>query len=141
MEPRSLPRPIDTVTNLTAALNRGDLEAALALYETNAVLVAQPGVVARGPAELRAALQQFIDLKPRLTAHAQHVIEMGDLALYVGRWTLQGSDPAGREVSMGGESADILRRQVDGRWLIAIDNPWGAQVLTGETPGSGGAST
>jgi hypothetical protein len=30
---------------------------------------------------------------------------------------------------MGGESSDILRRQSDGRWLIAIDNPWGAQVL------------
>ena len=30
---------------------------------------------------------------------------------------------------MGGESSDILRRQRDSRWLIAIDNPWGAQIL------------
>lgn len=92
-------------------------------------MVAQPGQFARGTVELRAALQRFIDLKPRLSAQAQSVIEMGDLALYIGRWTLRGSDPVGQEVSMGGESSDILRRQGDGRWLIAIDNPWGAQVL------------
>jgi len=122
-------RPIDTVNQLTDALNRGDIEAALALYESNAVLVVQPGQLARGTVELRAALQRFIDLKPRLTAQAQSVIEINDLALYMGRWTLQGTDPAGREVSMGGESSDILRRQGDGRWLITIDNPWGAQVL------------
>jgi uncharacterized protein (TIGR02246 family) len=122
-------QPIDTVNQLTAALNRGDLDAALSLYEANAVLVAQPGQLARGSAELRAALRRFIDLKPRLTSQAQCVIESGDIALYTGRWTLQGMDPAGREVSMGGDSTDILRRQDDGRWLIAIDNPWGSQVL------------
>jgi ketosteroid isomerase-like protein len=57
------------------------------------------------------------------------VIEAGDLALYLGRWTLRGTDPAGKSVMLGGESADILRRHADGRWLIVIDNPWGAQVL------------
>jgi uncharacterized protein (TIGR02246 family) len=122
-------RPIDTVNHLTDALNRGDLERAVRLYEGNAVLVARPGQVARGSAELRSALRGFIDLKPRLTAQAQMVIEIGDVALYMGRWTLQGTDPAGQPVSMGGESADVLRRHPDGRWLIAIDNPWGGQVL------------
>ena len=122
-------RPIETVNQLTNALNRGDLEAALALYEADAVLVAQPGQLARGSAELRMALRRFIDLKPQLTAQAQSIIEMDDVALYMRRWTLRGRDPEGREVSMGGESSDILRRQGDGRWLIAIDNPWGAKVL------------
>jgi uncharacterized protein (TIGR02246 family) len=126
---RFVTTPIDTVNQLTAALNRGDIDAALSLYETNALLVAQPGQIARGSAELRAALRGFIDLKPRLTSQVQSVFETCDIALYVGRWNLQGTDPAGREVSMGGESSDILRRQDDGRWLIAIDNPWGSQVL------------
>jgi ketosteroid isomerase-like protein len=30
---------------------------------------------------------------------------------------------------MGGVSSDVLRRQHDGRWLIAVDNPWGATIL------------
>lgn len=121
--------PIDTVNQLVDALNRRDLEAALVLYEPDAVLVAQPGQPARGSTELSAALGRFIELKPTLRSHAQEVVELDDIALYMGRWTLQGTDASGQAVTMRGESSDILRRQRDGRWLIAIDNPWGAQIL------------
>jgi len=44
--------PSDTVDHLTEAINRGDLEAALALYEPNAVLVVQPGHLACGTTQL-----------------------------------------------------------------------------------------
>jgi uncharacterized protein (TIGR02246 family) len=121
--------PIDTVNQLSDAINRGDLEAALALYEPDAVLVAQPGQLARGSTQLRAALGGFIGLKPELRSETQSVIEADDVALYSGRWTLRGTDPSGRATTMGGESSDVLRRQRDGRWLIAVDNPWGAKIL------------
>jgi uncharacterized protein (TIGR02246 family) len=121
--------PIDAVNQLAQALNRGDIEAALALYEPNAVLVAQPGQLARGSTELRLALGRFIELKPTLRSEAQNVVEIGDIALYISRWTLRGTDPSGQVVTMEGESSDILRRQRDGRWLIVVDNPWGAQIL------------
>src|SRR5262245_22898528 len=58
--------PIDTVSNLTRAMNRGDVEAALALYEADAAMVVKPGQIARGPAQLRAAIAQFVALKPNL---------------------------------------------------------------------------
>ncbi len=121
--------PIDTVNQLAEAINRGDLEAALALYVPNAVLVPQPGQLARGTTELRAALGRFIDLKPTLKFQAHSVIEVDDIAQYTSRWTLHGTDPSGQAIAMGSESSDVLRRQQDGRWLIAVDNPWGAQVL------------
>jgi ketosteroid isomerase-like protein len=121
--------PIDTVNQLVDAINRGDLERALAAYEPEAVLLVQPGQLARGSIQLREALAGFIALKPTLTSEAQEVIEGGNVALYMGRWNLRGKDPAGKPVAMAGESADVLRRHEDGRWLIALDNPWGAQVL------------
>lgn len=122
-------RPIDTVNRLVDAINRGDLEAAVATYEPGAILIAQPGQVARGAEQVRQALAGFIALKPALKSELQAVVEAGELALYASRWSLRGTDPGGKAVSMSGESADVLRRQADGRWLIAIDNPWGAQVL------------
>ena len=121
--------PIDTVNRLSDAINRGDLETAATLYEPGAVLVVQPGKLARGPIQLREALAGFIALKPMLKSEAQEVVEAGDVALYVGRWNLQGTDPEGKAVAMTGESADVLRRQGDGRWLIALDNPWGDRIL------------
>jgi len=124
-----MPTPIDTVNQLTDAVNRGDLEGALALYEPNAALVVQPGQLARGSTELRAALGGFIGLKPELRSEAQHIIEIDDIALYTSRWTLHGTDPSGQATTMGGVSSDVLRRQRDGHWLIAIDNPWGSKIL------------
>ena len=121
--------PQQTVEQLTAALNQGDLDAAVALYEDNAVLVAQPGQVARGRSQIRQALQGFVALRPTISSTATHVTESGDLALCMSRWSLHGTDPSGAPVTMGGESTDIVRRQADGRWLIALDNPWGVAVL------------
>jgi len=69
-----------------------------------------------------------------LESEVQHVIQVGDVALYLGRWMLRGTDPGGQPLIMGGESTDILRRQPDGEWRIAVDNPWGFRVL----PGLGG---
>ena len=127
-----MPTPIDTVNELSSALNRGDVEMALKLYEPDAVLIAQPGQLARGSTELRAALEQFAALKPTLQTQTQSVVEAADIALYIGRWTLRGTDPSGQAIAMGGESSDILRKQPNGSWLIAIDNPWGAQVLNSQ---------
>jgi len=121
--------PVDTVHRLVAAINAGNLDAAVALYEPSGVLLSPEGAPARGTAELRATLGGFIAMKPMLEAQAERVFESGDLALYLSRWSLQGTDPSGKLVALAGESTDVLRRQADGRWLVAIDNPWGVKTL------------
>src|SRR5437773_10413412 len=107
--------PRDTVDELTQAINRGDLEAALALYEPNAVLVAQPGHLACGTTQLRQALARFIALQPTLRSVPHEVIPAGDLALYACRWTLRRMGPNGHPVVTSGESSDTLRQHRDGR--------------------------
>src|SRR5262245_397500 len=96
--------PIDVVNRLMDAINRGDLETALTLYEPGAVMVVQPGKVARGSLQLREALTGFVALKPTLTSEAHEVIEAGDVAQCVSRWNLRGTDPAGNAVVMAGAS-------------------------------------
>ncbi len=121
--------PLAAVEELVQAINDANLEAALALYEPSAVLIAQPGQIARGTKQLREALGGFIALEARLVSDAQWVMEAGDVALYLGRWQLEGTDPSGQPVHMSGTSTDVLRRQSNGQWLIALDNPWGVQVI------------
>ena len=122
--------PIETVAQLVQAINRGDLATAVALYESNALLVVRPGQLARGAAEIRDALAGFVALKATLRSDAQRVLEADNVALYLGRWSLRGTDSSGQAVLMNGESTDVLRRQRDGRWRIALDNPWGARILS-----------
>ena len=121
--------PADAVRQLVEAVNEGSLEKAAAAYEPSASFMAQPGQVVQGAKALREALAGFLALKPTLTTESCKVVESGDIALYLSRWNLTGKDPQGKEVKLGGTSTDILRRQNDGRWLIALDNPWGTALL------------
>lgn len=121
--------PVETVNQLIEAINRGNLEEALALYEPQASMVVEPGKNANGPAALRQALEGFIRLRPTLKSEQHVVVQAGDLVLNCSEWTLSGTGPDGKPVQMSGLSADVLRRQPDGRWLIAVDNPWGTAIL------------
>lgn len=121
--------PVETVNRLMEAINRGDINAAMSLYEPQAVIVAQPGQIARGTAAVRAAIEGFVALKPALKGVAHQVVEAGDIALYCSKWTLTGAAPDGKRVEMSGVSSDVLRRQPDGRWLISVDNPWDTSII------------
>jgi ketosteroid isomerase-like protein len=126
MAPKS---PKDAVGQLVTALNSGNLDAAVSLYEPAAVLVAQPGKLARGTTALREALGAFIALNPTLVTRREQFIEADGVALYTSDWTLTGTDPTGKPLEMRGRSSDVLRRRSDGSWSIAVDNPWGPSVL------------
>ena len=120
---------VEVVRNLMDAINKGDLDRALSYYEPNAVIVAQPGQLAQGTEAVRKALEGFISLKPLLQGSAHSVIEAKDIALFCSKWDLVGTSPEGNRVEMSGTSSDVLRRQADGRWLVAVDNPWGTSIV------------
>jgi uncharacterized protein (TIGR02246 family) len=122
--------PEDAVQEFFRAFNQGDIEAVMAVYEPQAVIVAQPGQVAEGQAAVREALNGFLAMKPTLTPQRNAMVTAGDLALSIVNWTLKGTGQDGQPVQMEGTSTDVLRKQADGRWLYAIDNPWGIGILS-----------
>lgn len=125
----STSNPVDTVSQLIKSVNQGNLEAAVACYETDAILIVQPGQMATGKKAIREAFAGFIAMKLTITTETHKIIQTGDIALFTSKWTATGTAPDGSPVKMGGMSSDVLRRQTDGRWLIAIDNPFGAAIL------------
>jgi uncharacterized protein (TIGR02246 family) len=119
-------RPEQAIELFAAALNRGDVNAALTLYDADATFAPQPGEEAKGVEAIRGALQQFTALNPRLRGEITNVMTAGDVALVHNRWQLEGTRPDGSPVELRGHSADVLRRAADGTWRIVIDDPWGA---------------
>ena len=61
-------RPEDWVRLFVEALNAGDLEALVALYERGGSLIPEPGQVVIGTEGIRQTLSAFIGMKPTLTA-------------------------------------------------------------------------
>jgi uncharacterized protein (TIGR02246 family) len=125
--------PLDTINNLTEAINRGDLEAMLKFFEPNAVLVVQalagqPAQIARGAVAIREAYAGFVSLKPTLRREVQQIVEADGIALHSSKWTLTATSPEGKKVERTGVSTDVLRKRSDGLWLILIYNPYGTSI-------------
>ncbi len=109
------------------AFNRRDIAGLLALYESEATLLPQPGQVLYGLEAIRQALTQFLSLKGTMTMTTTFSVQSGDIALLRGQWALTGTDADGQPVSMSGNSVEVARRQPDGHWRFVIDHPFGAQ--------------
>lgn len=116
---------------LADAFNRGDVEELLELYEDGAVFLAQPGQQpARGTAAVREALRMFVGMKGTFNIEQTDVVRGEDVAVVYSTWALKGgSDPDGNAIELAGQTTDVVRRQADGTWLFAIDNPWGVQAF------------
>lgn len=122
--------PLEAVELLDEAFNRGDIEAVLDCYEDGAVVVAEPGRLAMGKAEIRAVYQWvFANIKGTARQEKTHVIETGDLALFTSRWSLSGTSLSGDSVSRESFASVVLRKNSNGDWRIVVDNSWGYAVL------------
>ena len=108
-------------------VHEGRLEAALSLYEPDAVMVEKPGRMARGTGEIRRALQSLIDSRVTLAIEVTQAITASDIAFVVSAWSVATSaaDGTANPVSRG-EGTDVMRRQPDGSWRFLVDNPYGA---------------
>ncbi len=118
--------PADCDHQVIAAINAGDIETALSLYESGATFVGEPGKPATGTDAIREVLGGFLAMKPHLTIEVPIVVESGDTALLHSHWTLKGTGPDGAPVEMDMQGTEVVRKQADGTWKFIIDNPFSA---------------
>jgi uncharacterized protein (TIGR02246 family) len=120
------PDPITLLTEAVGKISSGDLDAVMGYYEDDAVFVAQPGVIVKGLPAIREAMAAYMALSPTLTVdNVRTVIEAPDITLLSAEWTMTGTNPDGSEMKLTGVNVDVFRRQPDGSWRLAIDNPFG----------------
>lgn len=104
--------PNDLGRYFVERVNAGDVDGLVALYEPDAVLEFPPGTVAVGHEQIRRVYAELLASGPRLEPGVQApALAQGDLALTSTRLTT------------GGVTAEIARRQADGTWLWAVDQP------------------
>jgi uncharacterized protein (TIGR02246 family) len=116
--------PEETHDLLAAAFNDGDLEAFVDVYDEHALLVVPPtGQRISGRAEIRTALQETFELRPKARIDVVDKLESDGLALTLAQWALDGTDASGQPVRLKGRGTIVSRRQADGSWRILLDQP------------------
>ena len=112
---------------LLKALEQGDLDAAVAMYEPNATFVVSADQVVTGQAAIREVMQGFIAAKATFNVEAVTAIPSADGSVAVTR--VKGSStspgPDGQPVTTPLLSVEVVRKQPDGTWLFIIDDPSG----------------
>ena len=112
------------------AMNEGDLDKAMALYDDNAVFVQEPGKPAiTGLENIRQALEQFQAIKPKLKVEVKQFVEADDVAFFTLKWEIKGTSPVGEEISVSSYDGNVVKRQPDGTWKTIIDNPFHAHHI------------
>ena len=91
--PARSPEELDNLFG--AALNSGNLEALVALYEPQASISPQPGQVVTGAKAVREVLSGFVATKPTMTIKPKTLALAGDIALTTSKWELTGTGPDG----------------------------------------------
>jgi uncharacterized protein (TIGR02246 family) len=110
-------------------VHEGRLEAALSLYEPDAVMVEKPGRMARGTGEIRRALQSLIDSRVALAIEVMQAITASDITFVVSAWSVAATATDGTANPVArGEGTDVMRRQSDGSWRFLVDNPYGTAL-------------
>ena len=120
--------PEGVIPSLIERLNSGKIEATMALYAPEAVVIAKDGRTITDRNEIAAQFQRDMSLGLPLKANVRHVFVSDDTAQIVVDWSIDGKGPDGENVHLGGSASDIVRRGADGRWRYIIDNNQGTAV-------------
>jgi ketosteroid isomerase-like protein len=121
VKPPTARRPQEALDLVSQALSDGDLEAALAQYESAALLAYWPCRTVRADSDVRGALTDFMALRLPLSVRIATVLETPDLALVICERRVAGTSPDGEPVRLSGLGCATVRRQQDGSWRIAAD--------------------
>jgi uncharacterized protein (TIGR02246 family) len=118
-------RPEDVLIAWAEAFKAKNLDDMMSLYEADSIWVGEDGQSAAGLDAIREVFAAFLALDAIFTPLDISAVKADGLALLSSSWALRGSDVDGSPISIEGRTADVLRRQPDGRWLYVIDSPYG----------------
>jgi ketosteroid isomerase-like protein len=123
--PANKPEECDLL--LFKVIDTGNLDAALDLYEPDAVFVVSPDHVVTGHAAIREVLQGMI--AAGATGKLEGVTAVpsadGSVAFTRAKGSSTGPGPDGKPVTTHFHSIEVVRKQPDGTWRIVIDDPSG----------------
>ena len=81
-------RPEDLHPATLEALNAGDIDAVIGLYEPGASMTLQPGTFVEGLDGIRDIWNGFLAVNGKMTVEVTKLVQTGDLALSQSNWSV-----------------------------------------------------
>ena len=118
--------PEDTLKTWKQASGARDLDTLVNQYETDAILVGPDGSQLVGRDAIREAFQALLASNPEYSRFdLLKTFNTGEVALFCDTWAFTAQGEGGDTMSAESKGTTVLKKQPDGTWLIAVDNPQG----------------
>jgi uncharacterized protein (TIGR02246 family) len=114
------------------AINERDFDTVASCYTEEAVLVVKPDKLVQGREAIKEAHQKISDyFKDSLNVSQGDmvIIEAGDIALVLSKTYIESPKKLDSEFSSEREAIYVYKKSGDGKWLCAIDNSYGIELL------------
>jgi uncharacterized protein (TIGR02246 family) len=116
--------PAEVVRIYTGLLNAGDVEGLMTMYDKDATFSPEFGALVTGADQIREVVAALAATPPKAVSNVTWVQQVGDYALVLNDYTIEGTGPDGAPVETKGRSADVVHRDSDGAWRFLIDCLW-----------------
>jgi uncharacterized protein (TIGR02246 family) len=117
--------PADTSKAFAAAINAGDVPAALELWAEDPLLLHADGQTIAGRQAIESTLEYLVSIGTRLDIQVSRTFETGMAAVGVGTLTMTATTPENRKFEQESQFLVVYTRTSDGPWRLTIDAPWG----------------
>jgi uncharacterized protein (TIGR02246 family) len=121
-------KPEDCDRLIVEAIEKGDIETSVALYEHDAVLFTEPDQLIKGLDAIRKQNEKSIAMKTKFTIHEIKTVMSGDGTIATTRMKITSIDldpKTGKEARNLINTLEVVRKQPDGTWRFVIDDPFG----------------
>lgn len=116
--------PAGVCPDFTSALNRGDLQTAVACFAREGCLITPDATAIHGRDQIRPLLAQMVIRQTEIRVESASAIGAGDVILAQERWRVRAgpSEPARVEQNL---DATLVLGLIEAEWKLTIAAPWG----------------
>jgi len=121
----------ESIDTADRAIKEERFDDLLAFYTEDAILVVKPGLEVQGKEAIKKAyikISEYFKNSVIPTQGKMVMIEAGDTVLVMSQTLLEADNKSESEFSMD-RRATYIYRNIDGKWLCAIDNSYGTSLL------------
>jgi ketosteroid isomerase-like protein len=114
---------LQCIASLQSGFQNYDVDLVMSFFEPSAIVCLEPGNPAQDLNLLRHAYLQIFKANPHYIFNSSQLLIHQNIASYVVEWTMILRPASGGEIIQSGLSNTVFEKQVDGKWLIIMDNP------------------
>ena len=118
------------------AIGDRDFDTVASCYTEEAVLVVKPGKLVQGREAIKEAHQKISDYfndSLKVSQGDMVIIEAGNIALVLSKTYIESPEKLDSEFATERDAIYVYQKNTDGKWLCAIDNSYGVELLETNT--------